>query len=341
MTLEKRANGFYYTHFSIKGQQVHRKLHTTDFNEAKKLEAKLKADLFKAIELGDLTAFKSIAICKLIKQYQKQSELDNKKSRNTDNSRFKVLNEFFKPLTPIKDIKVDKIEQLKEYLLEEKEVSTTTVNRYLELLSALLSYAVNQGYLKENPCKKVKKYKSKNYTVRYLSESEEKRLFKYLPEYLKPIVEFALATGLRKQNIFDLQWKQIDFIKNTIEVLDNKGNAYIVIPIATSYKAKLQALYEKNHDDYVFKNPETEMPFVDISKAFNTALRMANIQNFRFHDFRHTFATRLVMAGVPIVTVKELLGHKNVLTTLRYAHCTDKSKIDAINKIYKENKKHE
>lgn len=94
MTLYKRKNGYYYTHFEIKTHQVHNKLYTKDLNEAKRLEAKLRADLFKAIELGELYKFKSITISELIKKYQKQSELDNKKSRDTDNSRFKVFNAF-------------------------------------------------------------------------------------------------------------------------------------------------------------------------------------------------------------------------------------------------------
>ena len=176
MTIYKRKNGFFYTHFTIKGQQVHRKLHTKDYNEAQRLEAKLKADVFKAIELGEPTAFKNITISELIKLYQRQSELDKKKSRSTDNSRFKVFNAFFKPLTQVKAITIDDIEKFKEYLLEEKELSTVTINRYLELLSALFTYGVEHEYLKNNLCRKIKKYKHKNYKVRYLTDNEEKRL---------------------------------------------------------------------------------------------------------------------------------------------------------------------
>ena len=301
MSIYKRKNGYYYTHFTIKGQQVHRKLHTKDYNEAQRLEAKLKADLFKAIELGEPTAFKNITISELIKMYQKQSELDDKKSRDTDNSRFKVFNAFFKPLTQIKSIKVDDVEDLKEYLLDEKEVSPITVNRYLQLLSALFTYAVNHEYLKENVCKKVKQFKEKNYSVRYLTDREEKRLFKHLPDYLKPIVRFALITGLRKANILNIQRKQIDFIKNTIDVLDNKGNVYLVIPIADKHREELKQLCKGiDSDDYLFKNPKTGFPYVDIKKAFNTAKEQAGIKNFRFHDLRHTFATRLVNIQVKL-----------------------------------------
>lgn len=334
MTIYKRKNGYYYTHFTIRGQQVHRKLYTKDYNEAKRLEAKLKADFFKAIELGELTAFKNITLSELIKLYQKQSELDGKKSRSTDNSRFKVFNTFFKPLTKVKSITIDDIEKLKEYLLDNKELSTVTVNRYLELLSALFTYGVKHEYLKDNVCRKVKKYKHKNYNVRYLTDDEEKRLFKYLPEHLRAIVLFALMTGLRKSNILNVQRKQIDFCTNSINVMDNKGNAYLVIPIADKYLAKLKELCKGiDEDDYLFKNPATELPYSDIKKAFHSALQKAKIKNFRFHDLRHTFATRLVMANVPIVTVQKLLGHKNITTTLRYAHATDESLRNAINAI--------
>lgn len=334
MTIYRKENGYYYTHFTLKGKQVHRKLNTKNKNEAVALEAKLRADFFKAIELGDTSFLVSVTLSELITMYQKQSELDNKKSRDTDNSRFKVINSFFKPLTKIKNITVSDIEKFKEYLLEEKQVSTTTVNRYLELLSALFSYAMKHDYIKENICRKIKKYTQKNYKVRYLSDEEEKRLFEHLSEHIKPIVRCALITGLRKSNILNLQRKQIDFRKNTIEVLDNKGNDYLIIPIADKYRDELIQLCEGiDNDDYLFKNPDTGLPYVDISKPFNRALTLANISDFRFHDLRHTFATRLVMAGVPIVTVKALMGHKNINTTLRYAHATDESKRNAINLI--------
>lgn len=334
MTLYKRKNGYYYTHFSIKRRQVHRKLHTKDYNEALRLEAKLKADLFKAIELGELSRFMNITISELIIQYQRQSEINQKKSRDTDNSRFKVFNSFFKPLTHVKSIKIDDIEDLKEYLLDEKEVTTTTVNRYLELLSALFTYAVNHDYLKENICKKVKKYPNKNYTVRYLKDDEEERLFKHLPEYLKPIVRFALLTGLRRTNVLQVQRKQIDFIKNTIDILDNKGNVYLVIPIADKHRDELIELCNNvDEEDYLFKNPKTGYPYSDIRKAFKTALKLADIKNFRFHDLRHTFATRLAMAKVPLITLKELMGHKKIETTMRYAHATDESKREAVNSL--------
>ena len=99
-------------------------------------------------------------------------------------------------------------------------------------------------------------------------------MFKHLPEYLKPIVRFSLLTGLRRTNVLQVQRKQIDFIKNTIDILDNKGNVYLVIPIADKHRDELMELCNNvDEEDYLFKNPKTGYPYSDIRKAFRDIFR--------------------------------------------------------------------
>ena len=85
-----------------------------------------------------------------------------------------------------------------------------------------------------------------------------------------------------------------------------------------------------SNSEYVFINPETNKPYKDIKKAFSTVLKNANIKNFRFHDLRHTVATRMVESGTDLVVVQEILGHSSIQTTMRYAHPVPENKKRAI-----------
>ena len=200
-------------------------------------------------------------------------------------------------------------------------------------LKKVYRMAVDNNYLLKNPWQNIKKFPVKNYSVRYLKPDEEERLFKVLPEYLKGIVIVALNTGLRKSNILELRWEQINFDFNFIEVLENKGNKHILIPL----NEKLIQFFSNKPDverkGYIFINPETGLPYKDIKKAWSTALEKANIENFRFHDLRHTFATRLIEKNIDIVVAKELMGHADISTTMIYVHSDADRKKNAINEI--------
>lgn len=261
----------------------------------------------------------------------------NKKSYKTDESRAKVIKKFFGWNSLIKDIKPEKIEEFKNYLLSTGK-SKATANRYLEQLSKSFNIAVDNEYLRKNPCKTVKKFPVRNTTVRYLTEDEEKHLFKVLPEYLKPIVITALNTGLRKSNILELTWEQINLEFGLIEVLENKGNKHIYIPVNDTMRELLEKLAENGATGYVFVNPETGENYKDIKKSWNTALAEAGIENFRFHDLRHTVGTRLASKNVPVNVIKEILAHSDIKTTMRYVHCTSGARRDALNLLDKETK---
>ena len=98
-------------------------------------------------------------------------------------------------------------------------------------------------------------------------------------------------------------------------------------------------LEEIKSSEYVFINPLTNLPYVDFRKAWKKALKAANIKNFRFHDLRHTVATRLVEKGIDLIVVQELLGHSNITTTQRYAHPVPERKQQAINILNNYSKK--
>lgn len=161
-----------------------------------------------------------------------------------------------------------------------------------------------------------------------MSEEEEQRLFEHLPEAIKPIVITALNTGLRKQNILDLKWDNINFDFGYVEILENKGNKHIKIPMTETLKTMFKGM--KRESEYIFLNPQTKKPYKDFRRLWNKAKADAGIENFRFHDLRHTVATRLAKNNIPITTIKEILAHSDVSTTMRYSHAVSSDEIKAI-----------
>jgi integrase len=123
---------------------------------------------------------------------------------------------------------------------------------------------------------------------------------------------------MRKSEILGLKWQDIDFAMRTITVRQTKNNEPKVVPINQTVYGELQHLPRHLHSDYVFCNAAGE-PYDEVKRAFHTACRKAGINDFRFHDLRHTFASHVVMNGINLKIVQHLLGHKDMRMTLRYA----------------------
>ncbi len=136
---------------------------------------------------------------------------------------------------------------------------------------------------------------------------------------------------MRRGEIFNLKWENLDLDRRLIKVEKTKSGKLRFIPINNTLFEELLKLKGKNEDSpYVFFNPETRKPFRDVSAAFKGACRRAKIEGLRFHDLRHTFASRLIELGADIVTVQNLLGHSTVTTTQRYTHANDDRKKRAV-----------
>ena len=133
---------------------------------------------------------------------------------------------------------------------------------------------------------------------------------------------------MRKGELFGLKWEQVNFEQGIITLLDTKNSERRDIPMDDTVKTILKGMERKGN--YVFCNEEGET-FVRLQRSFEVALKKSGIEDFRFHDLRHTFASNLVMAGEDLNTVMELLGHKDLTMTLRYAHLSPNHKTKAIN----------
>jgi len=216
-----------------------------------------------------------------------------------------------------------------ERLSAGKEKSTT--NRETALLRKMFNLSIQWGYCKDNPVNKVKLFSEKeNQRNRVLSKEEETELLKECAPHLKPIIITALHTGIRKANVLNLKWEQINFNEREITVFDSKSKEYLTVLINDTLLNTLLMLKQERISDFVFPNPETGKPFKTVRRSFNNACRRANIKDLRFHDLRHTFGSRLNQKGADIRSVQDLLGHHSLEMTKRYTHTNKKQKQDAV-----------
>jgi len=234
---------------------------------------------------------------------------------------------------PLKGFTTMMIEQFQTQKLEQG-LKPATVNRSIAVIKHIFTKAVDWRVVYTEVLSRVRKVKllpENNRRLRYLSKEECQSLINACDSHLKPIVITALNTGMRKSEILNLLWDNIDFNHGFILLDKTKNGERKEIPINDSLRKALKGILRRLDNPYVFYNPDTDKPYRnDFKRSFNSALRRAGIKDFKFHDLRHTFASHLIMAGVDITTVKELLGHKTLTMTLRYAHLAPSHKVKAM-----------
>jgi integrase len=208
-----------------------------------------------------------------------------------------------------------------------------TVNRLLATLKHMFTKAMEWDMLSEEILQKVRRVKllpENNRRLRFLTVEECQALIDCSAPHLKPIVKVALHAGMRKSEILGLRWKNVDLKHGFILLDTTKNGERREIPIDITLEEMFNEMPHSIESIYVFTDPKTGEPYKSVKKSFSTALRNAEIRDFRFHDMRHTFASHLVMAGIDLTTVKELLGHKSLTMTLRYAHLSKGHKVKAL-----------
>lgn len=222
-------------------------------------------------------------------------------------------------------------------------VSPRTINYELAVMSHAFNIAMREWELvSDNPVRKVRKERVSNTIERWLFFDEEERLLKASPKWLQDIIVFAINTGLRQSEMLDLKWSQVDLARRTITISEQKNGCVDTLPLNNTVMSLLEARYQAG-----FNNPYMHVFPNGISgrkgnrlllKAFYVALRKAGIKNFRFHDLRHTFATRLIQNGVDLYTLQKLGRWKTVTMVQRYAHHYPESLRSAIEVMDRINK---
>jgi len=209
-----------------------------------------------------------------------------------------------------------------------------SINRELSTLKKAFNLAVREWeWCRVNPVSQVSMERENNKRDRWLSIGEETRLLQACAPWLHDLVTFALHTGMRMGEILELTWRGVDFSRRTVMVIRSKNGERRTIPVnhtvltVLKEKAKVRSL----KTDVVFCSKAfTPMESGHLRRSFRLALGKAQIDDFHFHDLRHTFATRLVQAGVDLYKVQRLLGHKSPIMTQRYAHHYPESLRDGV-----------
>jgi integrase len=214
-------------------------------------------------------------------------------------------------------------------------LSGSTLNRYRSLVSSIFTWAVQVGRLEVHPLGAVKRYPENPSRVRYLFDDEEKSLRNVIRQDCprrEAEFDLALYTGMRKGEQMTLKWADVDLANGTARVRGKSG----VRPVHLNESAK-RALSQLEHQAgarSTFVSPDTtsedqkEWP-----RWFRKCVVRARIDNFHFHDLRHTFASRLAMAGTDLLSLARLLGHSKVTQTEKYAHLSPSHVRDAVERI--------
>lgn len=217
-----------------------------------------------------------------------------------------------------------------------RAVAPATINRELAFLKRLYNVAINDGLIDTNPVKRVKFFKENNRRVRWLSDEEEKRLRKAIGAKRWPVVAFALQTGFRRSNQFALRWTEVNFEAGIVTARNPKSGEDYAVPMTETLRTLLRDFPSRLKSAWVFVNAVGTGP-IDAqnfrNQVFLPALTKAKIDGFRWHDLRHTFGSRLAMAGVDLVTIQQLMGHKTLEMTLRYAHLSPEHRLNAIRRL--------
>ena len=252
--------------------------------------------------------------------YLKDYAIPNKRSWKTDEYRLSRLLDYFDDME-LSEITPQDIERFRASRIRAGAKKSTT-NRFLALLKTMFNFAIDWGYLKENPVTKVKLHSESFNTIEnILSEEDERALLDAAEDWLKPILIFSLHTGMRRFETLNLQWKDVDLQRKTIKVW-GKGGRFRSIPMNQLVFGILSRLERRGTRVFPYG-------FRTVRTYFEHARDKAEL-TLRFHDLRHTFATRLIEAGVDIITVQQLLGHHSVVVTQRYTHSGSETKRNAV-----------
>jgi len=324
----------YYLDFSYHGERV-RKAVGTNKKVAELAAKETELRIAKEEHLGIFDA-KKITLKEFSEDYLKFSKANKAESSyKRDKLSMKHLTEAFGSRIFAK-ITTQDIELYK--ITRREKVSGATVNRELACLSHMFTVAVNWKILTLNPVKNVKKFKEPPGRLRHLTMEELDRLIDSSSETLKPIIIMAYNTGMRKSEILQLKWENVDLASRTITVVKSKNNEIRVIPINRWLHETLVSLPSYREHKFVFTRKNGEC-VACIKTAFDNALLRSGITDFRFHDLRHTFASHLVMNGENLKTVQQLLGHKDIKMTMRYSHLSKDYVQKAVDSLCRSNQK--
>jgi len=312
MSLCKRGSVWWIDVIAPNGERVRRSTGTEQKALAQEYHDRLKAELWRVAKLGERPrrTWNDAAVRWL-------KEAAHKATLETDKIHLRWLDPYLggKLLDAINRALIDRITDERVA----QGVTNATVNRTLEVLRAILRKCVNEWeWLDRAPA--IRMLREPTRRIRFLTREEANRLLRELPEHLADMAAFSLATGLRRANVTGLQWNQVDLVRRFAWIHPDQAKARKAIPVPLNAEAVV--LIRKQigrHPTHVFSYKGR--PITQVStKAWYLAQARAGIEDFRWHDLRHTWASWHVQQGTPLYVLQELGGWESPEMVRRYAH---------------------
>ena len=326
MSLFKRKDSrYWWVKFLHNGRTVQRSAGTPDEARALEYHDKLKASLWEQDRLGikPRYSWQEAVVRYLV-------ETKGKASQATDKTHLRWLNQF------LKDLKLDEIDRdMLEKVMAKRiacKVANSTVNRTMEIVRALLRKAAfDWEWLDRVP--RVRMLPEPKRRIRWITKDEAGRLIAVLPDHLAAMARFALETGLRRANVTGLQWSQVDLIRRTAWIHPDQAKARKAIAVPLSNQAVIVMREQLGkHPTHVFCC--NGKPVYQVStKAWYKGLKQAGIDNFRWHDLRHSWASWHVQAGTPLHVLQELGGWESVEMVRKYAHFSSEHLAEYVDRL--------
>jgi len=217
---------------------------------------------------------------------------------------------------------------------DQERISRATANRYLALLKTMYKKAVLWGYVSHSPAAAVRMAREDQKIPNALPESVLKRLISAMEGVPKVVAVLMLETGLRKSEAFNLLWSDIDLLAGQLTVRRSKSGEFRVVPLSQALVDALKSIRTGTTGHFAVFIRENGTRLRGIDKELREAGKRVGLEKVTHHVLRHTFATRLRERGVALDRIKDLLGHKTMAMTLRYAKATPyqlREAIDALN----------
>ena len=314
-----RRGKIYWFNIQYQGRRIQESLNTDNKRLAEKIYAKVLTEIVEG-RYFDAVKAKKLTFRELVEKYMQKYQ----KSR--DHCTVKQLLPVFGDMF-LAAITTEKVSDYREERL--KRVKPATVYMELALMRRMFNVAIKEWeWLRDNPVSRLSfAVGNQNARDRWLTDEEEQGLLACTASHswLKNLTVFALHTGMRRGEILNLKWQDVDFKRRIVTVVKSKNGEKRAIPMTGTLHDVLKSMTVRHISGRVFPVSKGSLYY-----AFNCATSKAGVKNFRFHDLRHTFATRLVQRSIDLYRVKELLGHKSIAMTMRYAHHCPESLRDSV-----------
>ena len=328
--LYKRGEIYWLAYKAI-GGVVRESTGTPDRKLAEAVLAKRRAEVFEGRWTGRLRDTQTPlrpAILEFLTVYSRPRKVSWKDDRF-------VLGRFAQFLGPnahLQEIDRRLVERFQLHLLS-NGISKARVNRYLAALKCFFNRCIDWQKLELNPCRGIKLYPETPRT-HWLEAGQIAELLESSSPRLRPIVQVALLTGLRRGDILRLTWDRINFEQGLVRVMQGKTQTPLLLPMSEALAEVLRGIPRNMDSPYVFAHRgKSVRRFGWVRTDFTKATKTAGLAGTRFHDLRHTAATQLRRLGRDLQVVQQLLGHKTIRTTLRYSHVHPTELRDAVNKL--------